>query len=195
MPAPPAFPLRQTPSIPWRPLTDPEWEALTKILHRTARGRPPADARALWNGIFWVACSREPWRAMPAQFGKPDTAHRALRRAALAKHLHAMLLRVSPHPLFRDEPLHAIAWFIVRAFRRAFRVAPHAIAYARRLGLASALPAPPCWLPDPDLSETVKLLARKVAQCCAEAPLALLRALHYLMGRAAGVPRMWRATG
>jgi hypothetical protein len=86
-------------------------------------------------------------------------------------------------------------WFIDRAFRLTFRVAPHAIAYARRIGLASALPALPCWLPDPDLSETVKLLAPQVAQCRAEAPLALLRALHDLMGRAAGTPRMRRATG
>jgi transposase len=176
-------------------MTDAEWQALSACLRRGGPGRPPADARRLWDGIFWIACSRSPWRDMPAAFGKPDTAHRALRRAALAKHLHAMLIRVSDHPLMARDPLRSLEWFIVRAFRRVFRVAPHAIAYARRLGLADALPALPCWLPNPDLSETAKALALKVLKSGAEAPLALLRALHYLMGRAAGRPRMWRATG
>ena len=192
---PPAFPLRRSRPQPWRPMTDAEWQALSALLRRGGPGRPPADARRTWDGIFWVACAKGPWRDLPEAFGKPDTAHRALRRAALAKHLHAMLIRVSDHPLMARDLLRSLEWFIVRAFRRAFRVAPHAIAYARRLGLADALPAPPCWLPNPDLSETVKALADKVAKWGRLAPLPLLRALHYLRGRAAGTPRMWRATG
>ena len=193
--APPAFPLRPTPPMPWRPMTDAEWATLSAILRRGGRGRPPRDERRLWDGIFLVACGTFPWRDMPAGFGRADTAHRALRRAAATHRLHAMLLRVSPHPLMRDDPLQGIAWFVVRAFRRAFRVAPHAIAYARRLGLASALPCAPCWLPDPDLSETVKRIARAAAESAGRLPLGFLRALYWLHRRAGGAPRYWKATG
>jgi transposase len=175
-------------------MTDAEWTALSLHLRRGGPGRPARDARRIWDGIFWVACSRGPWRDMPAEFGKPDTAHRALRRAAEARHLHGMLLGVSDHPLMAGGALRGLEWFIVRAFRRAFRIAPHAIAYARRLGLADALPAPPCWLPKPDLSETVKLIAVKLLKCQGDRPLALLRALHFMARRSVGLPRMWRAT-
>jgi transposase len=149
---PPAFPLRRSRPMPWRPLSDAEWETLSACLRRgpgKPRGRPPADARRLWDGIFWVASSRGPWRDLPAEFGRADTAHRALRRAAASGALHRMLLRVSDHPLFAGDALRGIEWFVVRAYRRAFRITPHAIAYARRLGLASALPCEPCWLLTP----------------------------------------------
>jgi transposase len=173
---------------------DAEWAALSDCLRRSGRGRPPADARRLWDGIFWVACTRGPWRDLPAEFGRADTAHRTLRRAAASGALLRMLLRVSDHPLFAGDALRGIEWFVVRAYRRAFRITPHAIAYARRLGLASALPCEPCWLPDPDLSEAVKTLARKAAKFASRPP-ALLRALQYLFRRAAGEPRHWRTTG
>jgi len=176
-------------------MTDAEWAALAQILRPVTRGRPPADARRIWDGIFWIAASRLPWRALPARFGKPDTAHRALRRAAVAQRLHAMLVRVSPHPAMRDDPLQAIAWFVVRAFRRAFRVAPHAIAFARRLGLASALPCAPCWLPKPHLSEAAKRIAGKLMNRGGDIPFALLEALYYLLRRSGGEPRWWRTTG
>ena len=191
---PPSFPLRRSTPLPWRPLTDAEWHALSTILHRSARGRPPRDARRSWDGIFWVACSKGPWRDMPAEFGRADTAHRTLRRAAAAQHLHRMLLRVSDHPFFAGDALRGIEWLIVRAYRRAFRITPHAVAFARRLGLARAQPCAPCWLPDPDLSEAVKSLARKLAESAVR-PLELLRALHFLSRRAAGEPRHWRTTG
>jgi transposase len=127
-PAPPAFPLRRSAPRPWRPLTDIEWAALSAILHRSTRGRPPTLARYTWDAIFWVACSTRPWRALPESLGKADSAHRALRRAARAQHLHRMLLRVSDHPEFaRNNPLRAIEWFIVRAYRRAFRITRIAI--------------------------------------------------------------------
>ena len=192
--APPAFPLRRTRPQPWRPMSDAEWAALSSCLRRSGRGRPPSDARRAWDGIFWLACSRGPWRDLPAEFGRADTAHRMLRRAAAAGALHRMLLRVSDHPVFAADALHGIEWFVVRAWRRAFRVTPFAIAYARRLGLASALPCEPCWLPNPDLSEAVKRIAVKVANLPSR-PLPLLQALQFLFRRAAGEPRYWRTTG
>jgi transposase len=194
MPPPPTFPLRRSTPIPWRPLTDTEWAALSAILHASNRGRPPTDARRTWNGIFWIACSREPWRALPPEFGRPDSAHRTLRRAALGQHLHRLLLWVSDRYPGAESPLRAIEWFIVRAYRRAFRITPIAIAFARRLGLASALPAEPLWLPNPNLSETVKALARDAKNSVAALPMAFLRALLHLSRRAAGEPRHWRTT-
>jgi transposase len=176
-------------------MSDAEWVALSACLRRSGRGRPPADARRAWDGIFWIACSKGPWRDLPAEFGRPDTAHRTLRRAAASAALHRMLLRVSDHPLFAHDALRGIEWFIVRAYRRAFRITPFAIAYARRLGLASALPCEPCWLPKPDLSEAVKTLARKAVKSQSALPPAFLRVLHHLFTRATGEPRYWRTTG
>lgn len=191
----PSFPLRATPPMPWRPMTDAEWAELARILRPGPRGRPPADARRLWDGIFRVACGTGPWRELPAAFGRADTAHRALRRAAEARRLHALLLHASAHPGMADSPLRAIAWFIVRAFRRAFRVAAQAIAYARHLGLASALPAATIWLPNPILSEAVRSIAQQARESAGALPLAFLRALHALARRAIGEPRLWRTTG
>jgi transposase len=167
---------------------------MTKILHPTTRGRPATDARRTWNGIFWIACSRGPWRDLPAEFGKPDTAHRTLRRAALAQRLHRALLVVSDHPGYAGHPLKAIEWFIVRAFRRAFRITPIAIALARRLGLASALPAEPAFLPQPDLSEWVKAVARFAQKIRATLTPGQRYALTVLTELAAGRPRFWRTT-
>jgi len=195
MPAPPAFAPRHTPRLPWRPMTDAEWAALQTCLRQGGSGRRSPDARRLWDGIFWVACSRAPWRELPAEFGKADTAHRALRRAAQARHLHAMLIAVSPHRLMRESGLHGIAWFIVRSFRRAFRVAPLAIAFARRLGLASALPADPLFLPRPNLSESIKrILHRLGGEAFFALPDRLLDAYFHLLKIACGMPRMWKTT-
>ncbi len=195
MPAPPAFVLRHTPRLPWRPMTDAEWAALAGCLRQGGPGRRSPDARRLWDGIFWVACSNGRWADMPERFGKPDTAHRALRRAAHGLRLHEMLIAVSPHRLMRGSGLHAIAWFIVRSFRRAFRVAPHAIAFARRLGLADALPADPLFLPRPNLSESIKRVLHKLGGDAFFAlPEPLLDAYFHLLKIACGMPRMWRTT-
>ena len=133
-------------------------------------------------------------RALPAEFGRPDSIHRTLRRAALARQLHRMLLRVAEHPLMRGDPLRGIAWFVERAFRRAFRVAPAAIAYARHLGLAAALPAAPCWLPKPHLSEAVNDIMAELMKPGTARPLPLLRAIHWLFQSAVGHVRHWRTT-
>lgn len=193
-PRTPALPWRQTQPKPWRPMTDAEWASLSACLRHSGAGRPARDARRTWDGIFWIACSKGPWRDLPAEFGRPDSVHRALRRAALARQLHRMLLRVAEHPLMRGDPLRGIAWFVERAFRRAFRVAPGAIAYARHLGLAAALPAAPCWLPKPHLSEAVNSIMSELMKPGTARPLPLLRAIHSLFQSAVGHVRHWRTT-
>ncbi|WP_237216442.1 transposase [Falsiroseomonas oryziterrae] len=198
MQPPPSFPLRSTRPTPWRPLSDAEWEALAPLL-RSPTGRPPRDLRATWDGIFWIACSTLPWRALPERFGRPDSAHRALRRAAAARLLHRLLVRISPHPLVADGPLQAIGFFIARAFRRAFRIAPGGLRLAHHLGLATALPAHPRLLPDWGLSERLAAIAQQWHRAWldrrARPQLVEMHLLTWLMERAAGTPRRWTTTG
>jgi len=198
MQPPPSFPLRSTRPTPWRPLTDAEWDALAPLL-RSATGRPPRDLRTTWNGIFWIACSTHPWRALPERFGRPDTAHRALRRAAAARVLHRLLVRVSPHPLMADGPLQAIAYFVARAFRRAFRLVPGSMRLAHHLGMATALPAGPGNLPDWSLSERLAAIAQHWRAGWEERrfrpSLPDMHLLAWLMERAGGHRKTWRTTG
>jgi hypothetical protein len=132
---------------------------------------------------------------MPPEFGRHGTALRALHRAAITQRLHRILLMVARLRGLEGGPLEAIEWFIVRAFRRAFRVAPNAIGFARRLGLASALPAAPAFLPDRHLSEKLTALARELRAQATRPPLSTLQALGWLMHRAIGLPKLWKATG
>ncbi|WP_270938270.1 transposase [Falsiroseomonas oryzae] len=134
-------------------MTDEEWARLAPMLRRArGAGRPSADLRRRWDAIFWVACSRQPWHALPAALGKADTAHRALRRAARTGLLNGLLIAVSDHPVFGG--LDALRWRICRACRRVARLLTMGqLLMAERLGLRDALPCDPWWLPKPHLSE------------------------------------------
>lgn len=206
-----AAPLRGlTPPAPWAPLTDAEWDALAPILaalgcglSATPRaGRPAADPRARLDAIFRAVTlkhpegGRAPWRLLPPEFGKADTASRTHRRWARAG-LWARLLVEVAHP---DCPpvLRRLAHRICCAFRRAIRqMGLRAIVLARRLGLHSALPAPSQWLPDPDLSEIVQPLHMRFAETALANPgwvpprplLRALMALHALCGGRARISR------
>ena len=190
------FALRPTPPTPWQPLTDSEWAALLPLLRPGAPlGRPPQNLRRTWDAIFWVASSRTPWHHLPAHLGRADTAHRALRRAARAGLLDRLLIAVSRHPL-ATEPLAALEWRIARAWRRAARLMSFAsLSLARRLGMASALPAPPDCIPDPTLSETIKRLSKMlVAEIREGRGQPLFAPLKALIRAARGNPRRWRLT-
>lgn len=195
-PPPPAFPLRPTPRHAWAPMTDAEWALLEPLVLRAAEppraGRKPADPRRLWDAIFWVACSAGPWRALPADLGRPDTAHRALRRHVRSGLLDRLLIAVSPHPANRGL-WAAFAWRILRAWRRmSRRLSMAQILMAKRLGLLSALPCDPVWLPRPDLSETIRFHAQFLrVESLHPTLLRYLRTLHTL---AMGDPRAWRLT-
>ena len=186
-------PLRRSTPCPWRPMTEAEWQSLSTLLRGSGRGRPPKDARRQWDGIFWVACSTGPWRDMPAEFGRADTAHRMLRRAAAARLLHRLLLALARRG--DGGGLRGLEWFITRAFRRVFRVAPDAIAFARRLGFASALPAEPDYLPRPLLSESLHALIEKSRAYVGRLPEEFLAILLTYYRYAGGRPREWKTTG
>jgi len=58
-------------------LTDDEWECIADAFGEPAKtGRPPLDRRKIVNGIFWILRTGAPWRDMPAEFGKWQTAWR-----------------------------------------------------------------------------------------------------------------------
>ncbi len=190
------FALRPTPPSPWQPLTDSEWAALAPLLRPAApRGRPPQNLRATWDAIFWIACSKLPWHHLPQTLGRADSAHRALRRATKAGLLDRLLIAVSRHPL-ATEALLSLEWRVARAWRRAARLMSMAsLMLARRLGMASALPAPPDCIPDPTLSETITRLSNLLlAELRQGRGHRLFAPLRGLLRAAQGNPRRWRLT-
>ncbi len=122
-----------------------------------------ADARARLDAIFRAVTlkrprqeggGRAPWKALPPEFGKPDTAARTFRRWAKEGLWERLLRLVSDKSGARTPLVAALRYRVCCAFRRAIKLLGlRAIVLARRLGLYSALPAPSQYLPDPDLSE------------------------------------------
>mgnify|MGYP001138100397 CR=1 FL=1 len=185
---------RYTPPHPWRPLTDAEYEALLPYLPPPGRrGRPPANRRRTLDAIFWIACSREPWRALPPHLGRADTAHRQLRRWARAGVLDRLLLAVSGKDPTAPAVLRRLEYRVCRAWRRAARLmGVGSLSFARRLGLLTALPCDPRWLPDPILSEIAHSLANRLLENAGAAPLAAFRDCRRLLAAAGGSPRRFR---
>jgi hypothetical protein len=98
-----------------------------------------------------------PRKSLPERFGKPDTVARFFRRLTHAGFWHQLLKALAATP--PNHPLRAIEHAICRVCRRAARLGGlPLLVLIRRLGLRSALPAPPWLLPDPLLSETLHRL-------------------------------------
>ena len=114
---------------PWRRITDAEWAELRVWLphgdpDRPDRGpgRPPRDLRKTVDAIFWVAASSGPWKHLPADLGKPGTAHRTLTRWARAGVLEPLLVKATHPDAEGSPPLKALGWWLARAFRRMARI-------------------------------------------------------------------------
>ncbi len=173
----------------YQPLTDAEYAALLPYL--AARGRPPADRRRTLNAIFWVACSRLPWRALPPELGKPNTAYRQLLRWARSGVLKKLLIAVSNEP-GADRALASLRWRIGRAFRRmARRVGLAALELARDIAMFHALPCAPIYVPNRHLSETALAWSRRILES-RSVDLRDLRACMRLHKTAIGAPRRYR---
>ncbi|MCB4824960.1 transposase [Roseicella aerolata] len=144
-----------TPRRPWEPLSDAEWDALRPHLRPEDRpGRPLADPRARFDAILHMAVTDQPWRLLPARWGKGDTVGRHFRRLTH----NGLWLRLLEALADADCPaaLRAIEYWLCRAARRAMRLLQMAgLVLARRLQLWTALPMLPWMMPDPDLSEWV----------------------------------------
>ncbi len=179
---------------PFLPLTDPEYDILSAYLPPAGGrpGRPPQDRRRTLDAIFWVACSKLPWKDLPERFGRPDSASRALRRWARSGHLDALLAQVADEAA-RNPLWRALAWRICRAWRRVSRIVTLSqLLMAKRLNLRAALPAAPCHLPDPDLSKTVQAMVVGALKRVHEQPRGTFRLLGKLLMRAGGNRRHWR---
>ena len=143
---------------PWRPMSDTEWEAIRPFLPPHEGPGRPSDKRRTLDAIFWIAASREPWRALPSHMGRGESVARTLRRWARAGWVERLLIAVSDHPLGGGcQVLRRMSWLICRTFRRMLRIlGDPAVLLARRLRLRDAWPADPLRLPNPHLSEIGK---------------------------------------
>lgn len=185
MPPTPRYKGHYTPRHPWSPMTDAEWHALRPYVTAPANhGGRPADHRARWDAVFWIACSKHPWRELPDSLGKPNSAERALRRARDDGTLEDILRALSPNPRRRNPALATLAYRLLRAFRRVSRRMSIAlIVLAKDLGLWTALPCYPVQLPDLGLSEIIESEAPKLLNPATRTPqlMAFLTAIHRLL--------------
>ena len=167
---------------------------LPYILPRSPAGRPISDLRARMNAIFHLACTTDPWRALPAKHGKPDTVSRYFRRLTHAGLWERLLEAIKDND--PKNPLNEIAPLIFRACRRAIRLRGlRFIVLIRRLGFLTALNGPPNKLPNPDLSEKLKAMRLPRAPGTRKqitAYLGYLRALKHLHRMAGGIRHLTR---
>jgi len=181
---------RYTPARSWQALSDAEWAALAPFVLRSGPGRPMADPRGRMDAVFRAVTASGPWRGLPEEHGRADTVHRQFRRWAHAG-LWTRLLRAVVHP-GAPAALRALEHWICRAFRRALRLLGLlGLVLARRLGLLSALPAPPWLLPDPDLSAMAHALLFRSAHANGGLPERhIVRAVRSLLRMAGGRRRI-----
>jgi hypothetical protein len=154
---------RYTAPTAWRAMTDDEWEQIRPLIVQTgAPGRPMQDPRRRLDACFYAACMPEAWHHLPEEFGNFETVSRTFRRWAERGVWDNLLLWAASGRMGLD----GLEYIICRAFRRAWRVVGLAgLKLARRVGLLTALRAPPHWLPDPDLSAFLRkhMLAPAIA--------------------------------
>jgi len=147
---------RLTPPRPWTPLSDDAWLALLPyVLPRAPQGRRIPDLRHRMDALFHLAHTpNDPWRTLPPEYGNAQTVARFFRRLTHAGLWHRLLEAL--HDAAPNHPLRSIEYSICRATRRAARLGGMPLLLLiRRLGLRTALNAPPWLLPDPHLSEIV----------------------------------------
>ena len=138
--------------IPWRPMTDEEWEGVMHFMVHVhpSRGRLTIlGARRSLDACFHAACMDRPWRDLPGHYGQWASIARLFRRWT-----HAGLWKVMLRYFAKRRPgLAAIRYWVCRAFRRAWRIQGLAgLTLARKLGMDSALRALSWSLPDSNLS-------------------------------------------
>ncbi|MFL1463882.1 hypothetical protein ACI6QG_16855 [Roseococcus sp. DSY-14] len=158
-PAPPCRPpLRRSAPHEWRPLTGVELHWLGQVLASCGLrdggpGRPGGEDVLARAEACLEACARRLRWAEAVTETAPAMAPDSLRRCFARWARRGVWRQALRAMRFAGAPSAAMEWFVCLAFRRAWRV--HGLAgvvEARRCGFASALRAPPSWLPDPDMS-------------------------------------------
>ena len=89
------------------PLTDTEWTTIGLLLppQKPIVGRPRHDHRTIVSGILWVLRTASPWREMPAQYGKWDTAYARYRLWRAAGLWQRIIDALGPHAAPPIPPL------------------------------------------------------------------------------------------
>jgi len=149
---------------PARPLTDAEWAILAPFFAReaSAPGRKlGTDPRTRLDAMLATTATGAPWRETPQRYGRPNTIARHFRRLAQGGTWTALLKAVA-HPK-APALLKTMEYWICRLARRAMRhLGMKGLALARQLGLLSALPMWPRYLPKPELSQTLQGLISRI---------------------------------
>jgi transposase len=62
-------------------LTEEQWELIEPMIpprlkRADGKGRPPAEPRALLNGMLWILRTGAPWKDLPSRYGDDATCHR-----------------------------------------------------------------------------------------------------------------------
>ncbi|MFL1462025.1 hypothetical protein ACI6QG_07470 [Roseococcus sp. DSY-14] len=170
--------LRRSRRHEWRPLTEGERRWLGEVLALCGlgprrAGRPSAHgAVARLEACLEAAARGLPWREARSA-AAPGLAPEALRRCFLRWARRGVFAEMLRAMRFAGAPSAAMEWFACLAYRRAWRAqGREGVALARRCGFASALRAPPSWMPDPDMSawwwqEVIRPLALPLERMCA----------------------------
>jgi transposase len=154
---------------PWTPLTDAEWAALAPHLPRAepaarpGAGRPIADPRVRMDAMLFACVTGCPWRALPETDAKPLSIARQFRRLAHAG-VWSRLLRALTAP-GAAPVLRAMEYWLCRLARRAMRLLGMAgIDLARGLGLLTALPMLPWFMPNRELSQALHAVTNSILE-------------------------------
>jgi hypothetical protein len=174
--------------VPWRRLTDAEYEAFRPFILNTGPGRPVRDLRGRLDAIFRIATTNIPWSRISTDCGPTSSLHRLFRRWAHAG-VWTRLLRCSVSRR-APRPLRALRGWIAAAFRRCVRLLGlPAITLARRLRVFRALPGPSWYFPDPDLSESLQPVLERAVRDADIDLLRLCRRILRVAGRRRSIPR------
>jgi transposase len=107
-------------------LSDRQWARLAPLLSGRSQpgkaGRPPADLRAILNGILWVLHTGAPWRDLPERYGPCKTVFARFnrwRRDGTWTRLATALLDELDDKGLIDHDLWCIDGTVIRASRAA----------------------------------------------------------------------------
>jgi hypothetical protein len=147
------------------------------------------------NAIFRIATTRDPWRTLPPEYGRPDTAARFFRRVTQAGLWQRLLEALATGAV--PKHLAALEHWICRACQRAGRILGlRFIVLVRRLGFLTALRGPEHMVANPDLSETIRTFPLRLCFKPEFQPkrgrnivLRALMTLHTLCGGRRRIPR------
>jgi transposase len=102
-------------------LADEEWELIEDLFGEPAvMGRPPVNRRMVVDGILWILRTGSPWRDLPEEFGKWQTAWRLFDKWNAEGTLDAVLQRLRAAHIEAgvvSEELWCIDGTVVRAAR------------------------------------------------------------------------------